>query len=1222
MSSEKDAMGHDVKAPCDTSAGKSPIRLLHWDQDCPNPMGRELSKQLETACQMDVLTGYFYFNGIPELYEALLKAKKAKKSFILRILVGMEAQVGTKEFAGKLVEREPPAMQSEAEVKRRYRDNLLAALGNVKSQDKTNADAGLYNLFVEMLTDQTTLHLEIKQTREPNHGKLYLFYSERQPSTYIIGSSNFSKPGLAERQELNVLVGEDKAHAKELERLFNKLWKDGSYDIIEIDPKKGSPEDQPATTPKELQERSPYRRPTPFEAYMALMKYYLGQSALEESLDKSFRNAAETAGYKPFQYQLRGAAHALRIIREHGGVIIADAVGLGKSVTAALIATQAHPGGGIIIVPPTLVDDWKNDYLDKFKLDAPGRPWAVFAMTDLAEAEKFCGENAVGMVIVDEAHRFRNPKIEGYETLKRLCLDRQVVLLTATPFNNRPADLASLMDLFAARSEKLPDQAVTVYEHICDQDEIYQELVSLERNWDRHSRPPTVEKRFKKLKEKYAASITDKKAIRAALEEIAEALFATLHPYIIRRNRSDLKENPDYFEKGRPISMPEQQVHGEYYALEPEQNEAFMGVLSVFQNSADCAQAEPSPTDNGEHTKGDTPESGFACTIYRVAEFVESDESDESDEKIGNYLDNYRSMTLRHLLRRFESSPYAFQRSIEKLLKRYKQALKDLRDPEKLYYCPQGLDDDDDNDDFATDAPKNLRYCRPGAKSSGTPFLSGQDEEFIAGLESDQKVLQYLRKQAETLVRKDSKLALLKEKIAAAVRQQQGNPDLLLGAGEALGVLPAGGAPRRVVIFTTFIDTARHLAQELAKEFGDNAVMLAIDKQQGGTEDELDLRQVNLVHATSRVNACFDVKADSANIWTAPRILVTTDKFSEGVNLNRAGLMVNYDIPWNPVRVIQRLGRFNRINACWFKTIHAYNLYPEYQRADGQGKPAGADWASAQDIAAQKLIMIHRLFFEDATILGDDTAGKERPFEQIEYEAAKGSEPASEETEVQKRYQEALRENGYTGEEAIKAFEKSLLALGVGMKTVRLAQPEANMLRFSQKGALMQAEILDELHTSDMNKRMEPIGFLEALDKIAASETDACHEPERFPDKYEEIEKRMDIPPMVAAGSTGKNGRSNRKNRNVGIIIRTWLERHKDLKDAIDRLYDAYQQGKLAPTEMDEILELKKAASATDIENFIKRLPARIAQGVLPSAASNAAATAERNTILTFVNDK
>ncbi|HQL08324.1 MAG TPA: hypothetical protein PLE35_01905, partial [Lentisphaeria bacterium] len=101
MSGKNDAMSRADETPCAANADPQ-LSLLHWhnqDPPCPNRMGAILSAQLATASQMDVLTGYFYFNGIPELYAALKAKKDAGMPFTLRILVGMEAQIGAKDFA-------------------------------------------------------------------------------------------------------------------------------------------------------------------------------------------------------------------------------------------------------------------------------------------------------------------------------------------------------------------------------------------------------------------------------------------------------------------------------------------------------------------------------------------------------------------------------------------------------------------------------------------------------------------------------------------------------------------------------------------------------------------------------------------------------------------------------------------------------------------------------------------------------------------------------------------------------------------------------------------------------------------------------------------------------------------------------------------------------------------------------------------------------------------
>ncbi len=1154
------------------------MELLHWGRqydEPPNRMGQTLSTLIGASERMDVLTGYFYFNGVPELAEALEAKAISGKPFHIRILVGMEAEIGTRAFAREIMECEPRANETETQRKARYAQSLLEILRTTPASEKTNADARLYNLFVKMLTDRI-LKLEIKQTRQANHGKLYLFHAEDTaqscPCAYLLGSSNFSKWGLKERHELNIRVERDAERARLLADLYQALWYDGSDEIIEVKPKTGSPEEAPpVVTPEVLSAASPYLRPTPFEAYMALMKRYLGESALDADLDRAFKNALSAAGYNPFQYQLKGASEAIKILRHHGGVIIADAVGLGKSVTASLMATQAHPGGGVIIVPATLVEEWKTEYFEKFKLDSPGRPWSVFSMTDLAAAEGFCNRNAVGMVIVDEAHRFRNPKIKDYATLRRICENRRVVLLTATPFNNAPSDLAALVDLFEARSEKLPENAaVTVYDHIIEQDKKYRELVFLQRNWNRVSRPPTVQKQFETLMEnKYCNfNFQGKDDITGELKRIGDELLEKLRPYIVRRNRADLRKNDEYFEGGKPMTMPAQKVHGKYYSLPQAQRNAYLAVLNVFQFSSD---------DNYD------PEKGFACTIYRVEEFA------DVEEDVGNYLDNYRGMTLRHLLRRFDSSPYAFKRSGEELVRRHEEALNDLNDPEKLYFNPKGLDldenDNEDDEDSDGDMADRL-YCRPGSKFKGQSFKRGRDKDFIKGLEADLAVLKKMLEYARTLMRDDSKLALLKELITPSVKLCKGQRDPLLDQGEEapeISNLP-DGAPRRVVIFTMFIDTARHLAQELSKAYGEGIVMLAVDKTDG-EEAPLDLDLVKTVHTSDEVKAVFDVKSDNSNVWTAQRILITTDKFSEGVNLNRAGLLVNYDIPWNPVRVIQRLGRINRINSCWFEKIHVYNLYPENRLPKAKSRKS-PDWASPQEIAAQKLILIHKLFFEDATILGDARAGTELAFERLDEAAGRDSETESEETMVRKRYREALEKFGYGESQTRTAFEKRLLDYGSGMKTVRLAQPEANMLIFKQTGARIKAELLDDLHTTDMDKRARPIGFLEALDAIASTPDDRHPTPDMFPDDYEKIEQRMATPPARVSVTIPERKRISMPEK-APDVIDAWKKRNDldDLLEPLIRLRDICYRRILPP---DRIVKAGPKANRKQVQAILK----------------------------------
>lgn len=1178
--------------------------LIHWQNDesaVVNRTGQVLSELIRSSSQLDVLTGYFYFNGVPEIEQALAEKGRLRKEFKLRILIGMEAEVGVKDCALTLHECNQSGLLTEAERKERYAWTLREIFKRMSDRDKTNADAALFNRYVEMLAGGD-LSLEIKQTAKTNHAKLYIFHPEdtAQTKVYVLGSSNFSRPGLAERQELNVQIVHE--GADEVAGLYDRLWKEASYTIAEAKPGKRNSE----ASPDMLNESSPYKRPTPFEAYLALMKRYLGESVLDEKLRMIFEDALGKATLKlkssgkPFvrlNYQLKGAEDAIRILRVRGGAILADAVGLGKSVTAALIATQAHPGGGVIIVPPTIVDDWREKYVAPFGLDRPGCPWKVFSMTELEEAKVFCDKNPVGMVIVDEAHRFRNAHIAGYETLQLICHSRRVVLLTATPFNNAPSDLASLVNLFPAWPGAHNGESIrSVHDRFVKADTYFNELVFLQRNLNRNVLPRTIKNRFDSLKEKHAA-LKGREHISAELKRMGDDLLAELRPYLVRRNRADLKADSRYFQDDKPIPMPEQKVEGHYYTLSGRQEDAFHEILDVFQHSADSDSS---------------PDKGFACTIYRVAEYA------EADDKVGNYLDNYRSMLLRHLIRRFESSPYAFLRSVEDLIQRHEQALADLQNPDKLYFNPKekkekevNLGETDEDGEDGAEPPSAPCFCRPGSSIRGTPFLPGQDEAFMASLKRDLDVLVRLQEQARTLCQSDSKLALLKERIGPSVLRKAGDTDPFSSPSDHV-------APRRVVIFSMFIDTARHLAQELSATFGPGCVMLAMDKL-AGADSSLNLQKVTIVHKAKAVETYFDTQSDEGDVWKGPRILITTDKFSEGINLNRAGILVNYDIPWNPVRIIQRLGRINRISDCWFKHIYVYNLYPAY-RKEGAKSRVQPEHASPQDIAAQKMILIHQLFFEDATILGDPTAGGEKPFAALD-QAGMKDEEKSEDTLIHQRYQAALCQAGYTAERDVKDLEAKLLGFGMGMRTVRLGAPVANMVIFKQSGAFIRAEWLEHLRTTDMNERPKPLRLLKALDEVASAPDAPCFPAtDRFPGWYEDIKHRMGTSPAVVKGVV-HSLKPPRKTERAVEVLGGWCNRfaREPFGEDLGRLREICDRDRLHEALVAEILKTGVDAGrdrvATVVASAREWLAAPTPAAALPTDLPDS------ETILTFVNE-
>ncbi len=151
---------------------------------------------------------------------------------------------------------------------------------------------------------------------------------------------------------------------------------------------------------------------------------------------------------------------------------------------------------------------------------------------------------------------------------------------------------------------------------------------------------------------------------------------------------------------------------------------------------------------------------------------------------------------------------------------------------------------------------------------------------------------------------------------------------------------------RKVIIFSEYADTVTHLAEALTLDFGDKLLVVRGNLSR------------NMVQT---INRNFD--ASNRNQADDYKILLSTDKISEGFNLNRAGMIINYDIPWNPVRVIQRVGRINRISKKVFEKLYIVNFFPTEK---------GTDYLKSREIAEQKMYLIHNTLGEDAKYFNAD----------------------------------------------------------------------------------------------------------------------------------------------------------------------------------------------------------------------------------------------------------
>jgi hypothetical protein len=396
-----------------------------------NQNGKFLSEIIKSilpkAQNASFLVGYFYFSGFAEIYQGL-------KDKNLRVLVGLEIE---QDIINRVreVDCHTSEKQTRGELKATFYDSLVELFNETDYFDSEEKQAA-FRLFFEKIKDGS---LEIRKTKLPNHAKMYLFQNNKEadeggsyPGVLITGSSNLSLSGLKDRLELNAIL-RDKSDFEEGQKIFDELWETA---IIVAS------KDYLAEFENDVIKKIWYEKIyKPYCFFLRVMDEYFSVH-----YDKDFKTANEiNSDFYDLKYQIDAIKLALKTIEIHNGVIVSDVVGLGKSIIGSVVA---HNLGlrTIIVAPPHLVPQWE-DYRVDFKYNAK-----VFSSGKTEEALRYFKEKSTfgkpWLVIIDEAHKYRNEYTIDYNNLHNLCRGNKVILLTATPFNNRPADIFSMVKLF------------------------------------------------------------------------------------------------------------------------------------------------------------------------------------------------------------------------------------------------------------------------------------------------------------------------------------------------------------------------------------------------------------------------------------------------------------------------------------------------------------------------------------------------------------------------------------------------------------------------------------------------------------------------------------------------------------------------------------------------------------------------------------------------------
>ncbi len=681
---------------------------------------------------------------------------------------------------------------------------------------------------------------------------------------------------------------------------------------------------------------------TPYELYLKFLYEYFKDelSRTDEVFTKYLPE-----DFKRFRYQEQAVLNAKRILEEYGGAFISDVVGLGKTYIAAMLAGQLD-GRTFVLAPPALLNknnpgSWPNVFSD-FHI-----PAEFESIGKLDSAKRSIEQREYANIIIDEAHRFRTEITISYEDIAEICRGKRVILVSATPYNNSPRDILAQIKLFQnAKKSTIPG--------VLDLEKFFGKLEERLKKVDR-------QKDYNKFLE-----ITKGNA-----KEIRDRVLKIL---MVRRTRTEIEK---YFaedlEKNN-VKFPEVlDPKPFYYQLNADEDKIFMETVQLVTQKFKYARYMP--------------------LLYLKKPVKPLEE--QSQKNMGGFMKVL-------LVKRLESSFYAFRKTIERFIYSYNMFIDEYQ--KGNVYISKGYinkifelleQGDDESIQRLIDEGKAERY----ASSDFRP-------EFERDLKNDFEILKRIKSMWEN-IKRDPKIEKL-------VYELKHNPVL---------------KNRKIIIFTESKETAEYLAENINKELGSIALLF-----HGGSSESV----------RDKVIENFDARA--RNKKDDYKILISTEVLSEGVNLHRSNIVINYDIPWNPTRLMQRVGRINRIDTP-FDKIYTFNFFPTKQ-ADSE--------IELTNIARSKIEAFLTLLGGDSAILTEgEPVSSHELFDKL-LSKKTISEDEEEESELKYlRFIEEIRDKNPELFERIKRLPKKARSSKTFSEDLKDFATTHSLLTFFRKGRLM-----------------------------------------------------------------------------------------------------------------------------------------------------------------------
>ena len=710
------------------------------------------------------------------------------------------------------------------------------------------------------------------------HAKLYILYpddfNQYSQGVAITGSSNLSGNGLGisedKQYEFNVKLDryDDVKFAKDE---FEQLWKEAEGCAI-------TAEDVKASVDRTYLKGDV----KPYDLYIKMLMEYFSDRVLATDDNNPFDMPE---GYTKYDYQMDAVVEGYQKLIRYDGFFLADVVGLGKTVIATMIAKKFLIENGrdktkiLVVYPPAVEQNWKATFKD-FGIDKYAKFVTNGSLSKVLDEENYNYWNAdeYDLILVDEAHKFRSHTTSAFEQLQEICkmprieqgnipgYKKKVMLISATPMNNTPADIYNEIQLFQ-------DPRRCTIDGVANLTAFFSPLI----------------KEFQQLRKDPNFDVTQFKKLAEHVRD------RVIKPLTVRRTRTDIESVARYNKDVNGFPKVER-PNASSYELNEHLADLFESAMQTLDKELTYARYQAIAYLNPEVSNG----------LYDNAELISR---------------SLAGIRKNGLVKRLESSFYAFQVSLSNF-RQANQNMLDMFNRDKVFIAPD-LDINNLLESGYTDEEIEEKLNAKAEDNPKNSVFKAEDfePEFIEMLQSDQDTLERMCKAWEKITdADDSKFAKFNELLKHELFKEDRNSE------------------QKLVVFSESVDTVKYLERRINRK---DVLVISADNR-------------SKLFKTIRENfdANYKTKLNDYNI------ILTTDVLAEGVNLHRANVIVNYDTPWNSTRLMQRIGRVNRIGSA-SKHIYNYVFYPSRE---------GNREINLNQIALSKIQTFHSTFGEDNQI--------------------------------------------------------------------------------------------------------------------------------------------------------------------------------------------------------------------------------------------------------------